>query len=404
MRVTNNMLISNMVNTLNLNLERMDELQTQLSTGKKISKPSDDPIVASKALRLRTDVAEISQYQKNVEDATSWASTTDSTLGSISSILQSARELAVQAANGTNSTQNEQAMAQQAQQYYQELIKLSNATYAGRYIFSGYSTDKELVLDQNQSFTYTNVPVLSSGGPPANTFRLKHDNVNFAGAAISGKVGGTATTFTVQTTPPTASGQVQLDTTTGKLTFFGADVAAGITNLTASYTLNRNAGDYNPDAYCYTSTTQTAPMQGEDINYDIGVSDSININVIGSKVFGDAASGSNQGTNLANFSKFINALNTNNQAGIQQAISDIDSFNDSVLQQRADIGARENRLELTKNRLNDANTNFTDLMSKNEDADVAQVILNLQNAQNVYNASLGAGAKIIQPTLLDFLK
>jgi flagellar hook-associated protein 3 FlgL len=63
-----------------------------------------------------------------------------------------------------------------------------------------------------------------------------------------------------------------------------------------------------------------------------------------------------------------------------------------------------NRLELTANRLEDDFINFTSLMSKNEDADIAEVIMNLQNEENVYRASLSAGARVIQPSLVDFLK
>lgn len=404
MRITNNMIIDRMINTLNQNMEKMDTLQNQLSTGKKISMPSDDPIVAAKALKLRTDVSEIGQFQKNAEDARSWADITESTLGSVGDVLQRARELAVQASNGTNGSTDDKAIAQEASQLYQELIKLSNTNFAGRYIFSGYKTDQTLVLGQNQAFTYTNTPVLSGGGPPANTFRLRHDNIASV-TNITGSIGGgPAGSFTVVAGPPAASGQVQVDTTTGKLTFFPADVTSGLTNLTASYTLNRNAGDYNPDTYSYINTTQTSPMQGENIQYDIGINDKINVNVIGSDVFGSASAGGNAGIQLENFNKFVTALTVGDKTGIQQAITNIDSFSDSVLQQRADIGARSNRMDLTKKRLDDNYTTYTNLMSKNEDVDVAQVIMNLQSQENVYKASLGAAGKIIQPTLVDFLR
>ena len=82
----------------------------------------------------------------------------------------------------------------------------------------------------------------------------------------------------------------------------------------------------------------------------------------------------------------------------------IDKSLDNVLKVRADIGARLNRLELTLNRLEDDEVNFTKLLSINEDIDVSEVIINLNNEMNVYNASLSGGAKVIMPTLLDFLR
>ena len=101
MRITNNMLINNMLSNLSTNLNRMSKYQNQLATGKKISLPSDDPIVASRALKLRTDVSEIEQYKRNVDDATSWMEITETTLAQMGEVMHRVRELVVQGSNGT---------------------------------------------------------------------------------------------------------------------------------------------------------------------------------------------------------------------------------------------------------------------------------------------------------------
>jgi len=75
-----------------------------------------------------------------------------------------------------------------------------------------------------------------------------------------------------------------------------------------------------------------------------------------------------------------------------------------MLSERAKIGAKQNRLELTQDKLSSQTINFTELLSKNEDADMAEVIMNAKMAENVYRASLSVGAKIIQPSLVDFLR
>ena len=106
MRITNNMLIENMLSNLNRNLARVSRLLNQLSTGKKISLPSDDPIIASRALKLRTDVAEIEQFKRNVNDAMSWMEITETTLKQIGDVLHRARELTVDAANGTKTQED----------------------------------------------------------------------------------------------------------------------------------------------------------------------------------------------------------------------------------------------------------------------------------------------------------
>ena len=70
---------------------------------------------------------------------------------------------------------------------------------------------------------------------------------------------------------------------------------------------------------------------------------------------------------------------------------------------RAGLGARMNRVELSANRIDDDKVNYTRLMSLNEDVDIAEAIMNLQNEENVYRASLATGARVIQPSLVDFL-
>ena len=403
MRITNSMQIDTFLNNLNVNLTRLDKVQNQLATGKKISLPSDDPMIASRALKYRSDISEINQYIKNIQDASSWEEVTDSTLNTIGEVIQRTRELAVQASSDTNSSSDRIQIKQEIDQLYQQMVKLANTSYAGRYIFSGYKTDKPLILEANGTSTYTDIPVVTN--PPTNdTFRLRHNDINVM-TNIKGSIGGAPVgAFTIVAGVPAASGEVQVDMTTGQLTFFGADVTLGLTNVTASYSLNRVAGDYNPDVYSFSSITQTVPMENEFMKYEVGIGDKIEVNVLGTDLFGAVSGTGNTGSNILNMLNFINALNTNDTDGIKQAIADCDTFLNSILEQRADVGARANRLELSQNRLNNELTNFTDLMSKNEDVDMAEVIMNLKNEENVYKASLDAGARIIQPSLMDYLR
>lgn len=305
MRITNNMLINNMVNYIGNNLTRMNRYQSQLATGKKIQVPSDDPVVAARALKLRTDVAEIGQYKKNVKDAQSWLDMTEDTLANIGDVLQRARELTVEGANSTTTAEDTQKINEEMKQLRAQLIHLGNSTYAGRYIFSGYKTDQKL-----------------------------------------------------------------LDESTGQ---FAINVATA----------------------------------AENIRYEIGIGDDININVAGGDLFnngGDADSASGTpGRLISDFDSLITALDAGDHVAVGDMLDDIDEDISNVLRIRADVGARTNRLELTANRLDNDTTNFTKLMSENEDVDMAETIINLQNEENVYRASLAGGAKIIQPSLVDFL-
>ncbi len=144
MRVTNNMMVSTMMHNLEKNLTRMSDNQRHLSTGKRILRASDDPIDASKILRFQTDLSEIEQYDKNVRDALNWYQVVESSVAEVGEILQRGRELAVKAANGVNTDDDLKKIAEEVYNLRKQLISTGNANFTGKYIFSGYQTDKPL--------------------------------------------------------------------------------------------------------------------------------------------------------------------------------------------------------------------------------------------------------------------
>jgi flagellin-like hook-associated protein FlgL len=137
MRITNFMLVNDLRRNLNNNLERMDEYQRQLSTGRTINKPSDNPAGIVKSLRLRTTLVEGAQYMDNIGEAVNFMQTTDSACNDINEVLQKIRELTVKAATGTNDTDSNQAIAKQVAELNNQLMMIANSTYGSKYIFSG---------------------------------------------------------------------------------------------------------------------------------------------------------------------------------------------------------------------------------------------------------------------------
>lgn len=107
---------------------------------------------------------------------------------------------------------------------------------------------------------------------------------------------------------------------------------------------------------------------------------------------------------LDRMEKLIDNLETGNIDGISNNISDLDESLDEVIKKRSEVGAKQNRLELTKNRLEDDKIKFKELLSQNEDVDIAKTIMNLKMSENVHRAALSSGARIIQPSLTDFLR
>ncbi|OIQ60523.1 flagellar hook-associated protein FlgL [Neomoorella thermoacetica] len=140
MRITNRMLSNNAIRNINRNLENMARAQEQMSSGKRVNRPSDDPIVVARILAFKTSIAANDQYQKNMEDAKGWVDASESALGMATDVLQRARELAVYGANGTMPLESMQALGKEVDQLKDEMKQIANTSYGGRYLFGGSKT------------------------------------------------------------------------------------------------------------------------------------------------------------------------------------------------------------------------------------------------------------------------
>ncbi|MGO4530754.1 flagellar hook-associated protein FlgL [Paenibacillus sp. 2TAF8] len=306
MRITNNMLSSQLLLNLNRNAQQMNNTQLQSATGRKINKPSDDPVGITYSLRYRAELSSNEQYQKNVDSATSWLDFNDTVMDQAGSIIQRLRELTVQASTGTNPQSAMDSVKEEVMQLKEQLIDVANSKLNGKYIFNGE--------------TYDIKPY---------QFTKDADGVS--------------------------------DTT---------DVASVITDT-------------------------------GKINFIVGESVQLPINVTGNEVFGNETEDDNLFVVLNNI---IDALKNGDQKELSGQLGTIDSRMDKMLAIRSEIGAKTNRIDLMMGRLDDLGVNLTDLQAKVEDADYAELIMKSKIQENIYNASLSAGAKIISPSLVDFLR
>jgi flagellar hook-associated protein 3 FlgL len=298
MRVTQSMLASNMLQNLSSSNDKMQTYQNQLASGKKLTKPSDDPAAAMRAMGYRSNLQQIQQYQSNFTEANNWLGTTDSSLGEATQVLQSVQELATQAANGTMTDSDRQALQDQVKQLRDQLVNVANTKVGNKYIFNGTNTLNPPVTEQTDPNGNTTVTV-SSNNDPVNIELSK-------GISIQ-----------VNSTPQNAFSQKMFD-----------DLNSLITNLGPN-------GD----------TSQLSSQIGT-------ISDRVN----------------------------------------------------DIVGERAVVGARENRVQLMEDRVNSQEVSATQMMSNNEDADTAKVITDLTAEESVQRAALSVGARVIQPTLVDFLK
>lgn len=305
LRVTSNMMNSQLLLNLNRNARTMNDTQLQLATGRKINKPSDDPVGITYSLRYRADLSANEQYQENVDDATSWLEFNDTVLTQTGDVIQRLRELSVKGASGSNPQEALDSINAEVKQLKEQLIDISNSQFKGKYIFNGQQYDVR--------------PYQFTTG-----------------------VDGT----------PDTSGAASITTDKGVL------------------------------------------------NYTVGESVQLPINITGNDVFG----GDESDNIFAVIDKISAALTIGDTAEVSSQLGNIDSRINKMLTVQADVGAKTNRIELMKNRLSDMEVNLTDLQSKTEDGDYAEMLMQSKIQENIYNASLSVGSKIIQSTLVDFIR
>lgn len=155
MRITNKIMQRNNLANINTNKLYQDKLSTQMSSQKKVNRPSDDPVVAIRALRLRSSVTEITQYySKNIPDAESWLEVTEGALQTLSTVTTNMITLCTKGANGPLKTTDRQIILEQLKALGEEVYATGDADYAGRYVFTGYRTNTPLSFDRERNIRY----------------------------------------------------------------------------------------------------------------------------------------------------------------------------------------------------------------------------------------------------------
>jgi flagellar hook-associated protein 3 FlgL len=303
-RITNNMISRSVLSDLNDVASRQAATRRQMSSGKVISRPSDDPYAAGRALALRNELGGIRQHARNVEEAQSWMTITDTSLGHIGDMAQRARELVVQGATDTLPQTSRDAIAAEIDQLVAGMKQEANVTYDGRYVLGG---------------ARTNVPPYDAKVLPAGS------------------------------TPNDAYG-----------------------------------GD------------------GSKQMREIGPGVTLQVNVNGDEVLGGNAGDGKMLDVLRNVATHLRAGDTTSLSS-----SDLKGVTDqieSLLSVRARVGAGINRLETAAARLAETEESATALLSDTEDADMAQTLIDFSTQQAVYQSALNAGSRIVQSSLLDFLR
>ena len=523
MRITTKMMQNRSLNNLNTNKALQEKLTTQLSTMKKITRPSDDPVIAIRSLKLNASLDKIDQYyEKNSKDAASWLQLTESAIDTTNDILTGMRKYINQAAHGPLEASDRAAILENLSNFKYEIYATGNADSDGRSIFTGYRTNTPLTFKEDKTDeTYKITEQWNNSCLDVETFVKTGDLEEINEGNFTTK---TTTEYEVDTyeiarirmaydnldidkttNPPTANislqtwdadGNMVKDYTpnpnpvvcfngatddaymtavndpdaivyiaeTGEL-LLGKNVQAELAELSAETEIrvtyeksDWKKDDLDPIHYFYTERTMpngtgtktlvynedklTDPM-GQNaqqiIEYDIGNNQSIRVNTTADEIFthdigrdidevvtmleqyqtildtqdtvkGMIASGKYDGEELTKLEEQLAGLEkaaTMAKDKVQKTCEGLLTTFDGYLKQGAlaqtDCGSRESRLELIQNRLSAQQTNFQELVSENEDADVTDLAIQLSSVELTYEAALSSISYVMQTSLLDFL-
>jgi flagellar hook-associated protein 3 FlgL len=359
MRITSFMIFNQLTRSLQSNMEDFSKLNSQLASGKRIQKPSDDVIGMMRSLDYRLSINNTEQYKRNIEEANFQLQFAGDVLGSVSNSLLKLKELISMGGN-YQSQENRSFYAQQAAKWRDFLLDLSNTKLREKYIFSGYQTNQKAFMYNSNTYQYDyngdsgeiNVLIDKEGTLPLNI-----PGSNAFGFTMNGQLptelpDGTPINYTQATDPST-----------------------GITTTTVEI---GNAGDPGYDTFTYSNLMDMAnvlsfafeykDVDGSDLNADPAVQEKMALHRIA-------------------------ALSL-----------PLDDGQNQVLNVQTEIGTREVRLNDQKTRLDSSALNLTNALSETEDADMDKTITEILKTQTALDALRESASRILSQSLIDFLK
>lgn len=490
MRVTNNMIQSNAKQNINANKVLVDKYNTQMTTQKKISLPSDNPVIAIRSLRLSTTMTKLNQYaDNNISDAEAWLEVTETALDNMKDVLNDVRTQCVYGSTDTLTADDRNTILKQLTALSDQIYAEGNSDYAGRTVFTGYRTTSMLTFEKDetetayqidQSFSSTdleehryytgNVEVPTNALSACNEeisvnsyyrLRLAYGEVdNIDSLNITDADGTEVTGYPMETFESEeaweAAGQpiddngIVILKDSGEI-LFGTDLYNELkqngANFDVTYTKTGfDAGEARPEYYydCRDITDEqnviTYEKEDQSINYTIASNTLITVNTQASDVFNtsiardmeeminivqkavdahnkvdqitammkeaqyaDADAQANLKTYLEAAQKEADYADDNLQKAYGTYITRFDGYLSDVNLAITNVGSTMDRLEMTKNRVQNQQTTVEDLKSSNEDRDISDIILDYYASYNAYTASLTAASKVGERTLLDYL-
>lgn len=399
MRVTDSIVFTNFLSQIQkLNTDEF-KYNEQVTTGKRINRPSDDPVGASQLASLNSELSNIAQYIKNVENAQRQLASSDERLNDVVSNMTRIIQLVEQGTSENYSGQPRKGIAQEVETITQELLGHADTQVGGRFIFAGTRTNRDSLQQitnnpDGRVYSASSVNIISNG-PAAisgvvtdpRDFNERIHELRILDAAGNYELIDRESDNAVVASGTLAGPGDTIAIAGGEITYGGGAF---------------NAGDnyFILPQYSYNGTSDDLQMQVDENTF-------IQRNVAGSTAFGGTApTGAAQNPGNTIFDKMVElrlALITDDQPTL---IANVDIMRDSfntITEVRANVGGRMSNLSTLNSRNQSEATNLVVQVADIENANIAEVITKLTQTATGKQAALQAGARIGQLSLFNYI-
>ena len=371
MRVTSKMLSEKVLYNIQNALARMQYAQTQVATGKRILKPSDDAIAVSKSLKVKDLLGDNEQYQRNIEDGVGWMDSAEPAIDDTVTLLAELKEIAVAGASDTAGPDERTTLAEQVDGLVRQLVALANTKYDHRYVFAGtYTTTRP--YSEVREVTGEAVTLADSEWADLANGTLEEGTVTVRGSSGDVYVEGT---------------DYEVDYGTGLIRrLVGGSIPAGDACEVSYSTEGVSSVVLNVPGTDGALRREVAPAVWEQIN--TGGEEFLNSDVDVFSLMVDVK----------------NALWKNDGTAVNQALDAIEAASDQVAAALGKVGLARAKFDLAASRLDTQNVNLQALLSSLEDADIAEVMVRLQAERTAYESALAAASSIMSTSLVNFIQ
>jgi flagellar hook-associated protein 3 FlgL len=436
---------------LQKNLSAMYDANEQLSTGKRVNRPSDDPAAMARIVGYKATLSSFSQYSRAIDSAKSALGAIDSSFTNLEELMTRANELAVEGATATVDANARRGLASEISGLLESAKGIANTQVGNRYIFSGYSATTppidmntgEFIGDSNifqldisqhvkiainipasELFSYklagsgSVLPSYStSGGDPAGALVTPSGSFTDPATDVFSTVGGNLT-ISLGSTSVTAN----LNAGPYTLNDMADAINASSLNTIVTASVVNVGSTTSPDYRLVFAPLQTgraselqlsATPAGGDIGFSALNTVTMQKNINNYNYFTDPSDANYNSfnnnylneNNILRALSFLNqALQNNDAARVSKAIDYISNVSEKIYQLHADVGARLNKLDAEANYLGDREEDTQVNLSHDQDADLAKTVTDIQQRQNALDSLRTVSQQIFSSSLFDFIK